>query len=107
MVNIPRSLFDRPSAAILKMRREVKLQKVKGLMVGSSSLSKPVSTFAGMKQTPIVVTRPTSDVVQDKSEWLISEDYSILQVRYILCTPNVCHIQLITIYIFFKSLISK
>lgn len=89
MVNIPRSLFDRPSAAILKMRREVKLQKVKGLMVGASSLNKPVPTFAGLKQPPIVVNRPTPDVTQDKSEWLISEDYSILQVRYIYMFFNV------------------
>ncbi|CAL1290982.1 unnamed protein product [Larinioides sclopetarius] len=82
MVNIPRSLFDRPSAAILKMRREVKLQKVKGLMVGTSSLPKPsIASFPGLKQPPLaVVNKPTVDPHQDKPDWLVQEDWAILQV---------------------------
>ncbi|GBM77545.1 E1A-binding protein p400 [Araneus ventricosus] len=82
MVNIPRSLFDRPSAAILKMRREVKLQKVKGLMVGASSLPKPsIASFPGLKQPPLaVINKPTVDAHQDKPDWLVQEDWAILQV---------------------------
>lgn len=82
MVNIPRSLFDRPSAAILKMRREVKLQKVKGLMVGASALNKPVSPFVGLKQPPVLPNKPAPDVYPDKPEWLVREDFGILQVVY-------------------------
>ncbi|GFS95920.1 helicase domino [Nephila pilipes] len=80
MVNIPRSLFDRPSAAILKMRREVKLQKVKGLMVGASNMPKPITAFPGLKQPPLVVNKPTVDIYFDKPEWLVQEDWAILQV---------------------------
>lgn len=64
------------------MRREVKLQKVKGLMIGASPLTKPVSTFVGLKQPPIVVNKNPPEIYHDKSEWLISEDYAILQVIY-------------------------
>ncbi|GFS95916.1 helicase domino [Nephila pilipes] len=80
MVNIPRSLFDRPSAAILKMRREVKLQKVKGLMVGASNMPKPITSFPGLKQSPLVVNKPAVDTHLDKQEWLVQEDWAILQV---------------------------
>ncbi|KAF8768478.1 Helicase domino like protein [Argiope bruennichi] len=82
MVNIPRSLFDRPSAAILKMRREVKMQKVKGLMVGTSSLPKPsIASFPGLKQPPLtVLNKPTMDAHQDRPDWLVQEDWAILQV---------------------------
>ncbi|GFY51188.1 helicase domino [Trichonephila inaurata madagascariensis] len=78
MVNIPRSLFDRPSAAILKMRREVKLQKVKGLMVGAGP--KPIASFPGLKQPSLVVNKPGVDIHIDKQEWLVQEDWAILQV---------------------------
>ncbi|XP_042903379.1 helicase domino isoform X2 [Parasteatoda tepidariorum] len=80
MVNIPRSLFDRPSAAILKLRREVKLQKVKGLMVGTSGIPKPLASFPGLKPPPIVVNKPTLEVHIDKPDWLVQEDWAILQV---------------------------
>ncbi|GFQ93484.1 helicase domino [Trichonephila clavata] len=80
MVNIPRSLFDRPSAAILKMRREVKLQKVKGLMVGAGNMPKPIASFPGLKQPALVVNKPAVDIHIDKQEWLVQEDWAILQV---------------------------
>ncbi|GFY79070.1 hypothetical protein TNIN_106741 [Trichonephila inaurata madagascariensis] len=80
MMNIPRSLFDRPSAAILKMRREVKLQKVKGLMVGASNMPKPITSFPGLKQPSLIVNKPAIDIYLDKPEWLIQEDWAILKV---------------------------
>ncbi|GIY74878.1 helicase domino [Caerostris extrusa] len=80
-INIPRSLFDRPSAAILKMRREVKMQKVKGMMAGTSSLPKPnLTSFPGLKQPSIVVNKPAMETFQEKQDWLIQEDWAILQV---------------------------
>ncbi|KAL3244863.1 hypothetical protein MRX96_018452 [Rhipicephalus microplus] len=62
-VHIPKSLFDRPTAAILKMRREAKLQKVKNLMQGG-----------------FMAARPILDLSPDTPEWLIHEDWAILQV---------------------------
>ncbi|XP_054722596.1 helicase domino-like [Uloborus diversus] len=88
IISIPRSLFDRPTAAILKMRREVKLQKVKGLMVGAANITKPVPTFHGLKQPSIVVNKPAVDIHQEKLEWLVREDMMILQVlQDIQCIP--------------------
>ncbi|GFQ69699.1 helicase domino [Trichonephila clavata] len=80
MMNIPRSLFDRPSAVILKMRREVKLQKVKGLMVGASNMPKPITSFPGLKQPSLIVNKPAVEIYLDKPEWLVQEDWAILQV---------------------------
>ncbi|GFT29331.1 hypothetical protein TNCV_756971 [Trichonephila clavipes] len=80
MMNIPRSLFDRPSAAILKMRREVKLQKVKGMMVGASNMPKPITSFPGLKQPSLIVNKPAIDIYLDKPEWLVQEDWAILRV---------------------------
>lgn len=87
MVNIPRSLFDRPSAAILKMRREVKLQKVKGLMVGPKPPHPPgPASFPPVKQPSLLIAtggKPPADqhhVLLDKPEWHVQEDWAILQV---------------------------
>ncbi|KAG8188167.1 hypothetical protein JTE90_019446 [Oedothorax gibbosus] len=82
MVNIPRSLFDRPSAAILKMRREVKLQKVKGLMVGPPKIPGPSAFPGGIKQPSLLLAgkSPAETHHVDKTEWLIPEDKAILSV---------------------------
>lgn len=50
---VPRSLFDRPTAAILKARRDAKLQRLKP---------------------------PAAEPSADKPEWLIQEDWALLQV---------------------------
>lgn len=71
-VCIPRSLFDRPSATILKMRRDVKMQKMGGSAKPSSS--------PGYKP-PAVVNKPIIDTHQDSPEWLIHEDWALLQVN--------------------------
>ena len=69
---VPRSLFDRPTAALIKMRRDLKLQKLKQGLVKQSF--KPVP----------VVNKPLMDTNQDNPEWLIHEDWALLQVRYAL-----------------------
>ena len=38
-VNIPRSLFDKPSPFILKLRKEVKVQKIRGLINGGPDIN--------------------------------------------------------------------
>ncbi|XP_054919967.1 helicase domino isoform X3 [Dermacentor andersoni] len=84
-VHIPKSLFDRPTAAILKMRREAKLQKVKNLMVcGAGQL--PPKALASLPSRPLaqqggfLAARPLLDLSPDMPEWLIHEDWAILQV---------------------------
>ncbi|XP_064649340.1 helicase domino-like isoform X3 [Lineus longissimus] len=64
---VPRSLFDRPTAALLKMRREAKLQKVR-----QGLIHKP------LKSLPIL-NKPITDTSQDQPEWLIHEDWALLQ----------------------------
>ncbi|KAK3083777.1 hypothetical protein FSP39_003020, partial [Pinctada imbricata] len=61
---VPRSLFDRPSSQLLKMRREHKLK---------SSLLKP------FRPVPPVVKQPSIDQGNDHPEWLIHEDWALLQ----------------------------
>ena len=66
-VRTPRSLFDRPSAALLKLRREAKLAKLKqGIF----------RTPAGLKLPSL----PSADIGADQPEWLIHEDWALLQV---------------------------
>lgn len=65
----PRSLFDRPSPAIIKMRKDMKLQRNRGLIRSLPMLS--------MKQhNPVkALTEP-----EGMAEWLIFEDRAILNV---------------------------
>ena len=68
----PQSLFNRPSAALLRMRREAKQQKLRAMA------GKPV-----VKPLPIVHrTTATDTQTADRHEWLINEDWSLLQVCY-------------------------
>lgn len=92
-MHIPKSLFDRPTAAILKMRREAKLQKVKNLMVcgaAAAGVPLPPKGLAGLaptvrppmaQQGGFLAARPLLDLSPDTPEWLIHEDWAILQVR--------------------------
>ncbi|XP_046390170.1 helicase domino isoform X2 [Ischnura elegans] len=77
----PRSLFDRPTPAIMKMRRDLRLQKFRGMHRSSVPVGVPV----GVKQ-PSVVGKPVPgsglppgahDLVAD---WSIAEDWALLQV---------------------------
>lgn len=70
-LHTPRSLFDRPSAAILKMRQEFRAQKSRGI-------ARPILTpIPGLKPQPPVKPAPEPDHVP---EWTIAEDYAILHV---------------------------
>lgn len=65
----PRSLFDRPSPALTKMRRDFKQQKFRGL----TSQMQPMS---GIKISS--TSKPMLEA-EAASEWLIHEDMALLQ----------------------------
>ena len=69
-MHAPRSLFDRPTPALTKMRRDMKLQKCRGIMRSPSSLP-------GLK--PPTVIKPTPEL-ENSPEWVIHEDWALLQV---------------------------
>lgn len=70
---VPRSLFDRPTAQLLKIRREHK-QK--------SGLLKP------FRPVPPPIVKPNADS-SDHPEWLIHEDWALLQVIHIHLQMNI------------------
>lgn len=63
---VPRSLFDRPTSALLKLRREAKLKQ---------GLLKP------FRPVPQMLNKPP-DPTPDHPEWLIHEDWALLQVKF-------------------------
>lgn len=67
----PRSLFDRATPGMLKMRREGKEQKKNILLKQQTQFAKPLPTLV----------KPATEAGQDNPEWLISEDWALLQVR--------------------------
>lgn len=67
----PRSLFDRATPGMLKMRREGKDQKKNILLKQQTQFAKPLPTLV----------KPAAEAGQDNPEWLISEDWALLQVR--------------------------
>uniref|UniRef100_A0A673UTM3 E1A binding protein p400 n=1 Tax=Suricata suricatta TaxID=37032 RepID=A0A673UTM3_SURSU len=74
----PRSLFDRAAPGMLKMRREGKEQKKNILLKQQTQFAKPLPTFA----------KPTAESGPDNPEWLISEDWALLQaVKQLLELP--------------------
>lgn len=66
----PRSLFDRAAPTPLKIRKEGKEQKKNILLKQQTQFAKPLPTLI----KPIMETGP------DNPEWLISEDWALLQV---------------------------
>lgn len=66
----PRSLFDRPSPALAKMRRDMKLQRCRGIMRSTSALP-------GLK--PSATAKPMPEP-ENMPEWVIHEDWALLQV---------------------------
>ena len=67
----PQSLFNRPSDALLRMRREAKQQKLRAMA------GKPV-----VKPLPIVHRAASAELqTADRHEWLINEDWALLQVK--------------------------
>nr|XP_033810054.1 E1A-binding protein p400 isoform X3 [Geotrypetes seraphini] len=78
MVIPPRSLFDRATPGLLKMRREGKEQKKNILLKQQTQFAKPL---------PALV-KPPAEVGPDNPEWLISEDWALLQaVKQLLELP--------------------
>ncbi|XP_054168303.1 helicase domino-like isoform X2 [Oppia nitens] len=91
--NIPRSLFDRPSTSIIKLRRELILQKLKGILVcgpenaaihrtlnalnASCLLPQTANTPAGTQKAAQLYGGPLQDSIP---KWAIHEDWTILQV---------------------------
>uniref|UniRef100_A0A8C2RC08 E1A binding protein p400 n=1 Tax=Capra hircus TaxID=9925 RepID=A0A8C2RC08_CAPHI len=74
----PRSLFDRTTPGMLKIRREGKEQKKNILLKQQTQFAKPLPTFA----------KPTTESGPDNPEWLISEDWALLQaVKQLLELP--------------------
>ncbi|XP_053785012.1 E1A-binding protein p400 isoform X5 [Desmodus rotundus] len=74
----PRSLFDRATPGLLKMRREGKEQKKNLLLKQQAQFAKPLPTFA----------KPATESGPDNPEWLISEDWALLQaVKQLLELP--------------------
>uniref|UniRef100_A0A8C8YUA7 E1A binding protein p400 n=1 Tax=Prolemur simus TaxID=1328070 RepID=A0A8C8YUA7_PROSS len=74
----PRSLFDRAAPGMLKIRREGKEQKKNILLKQQTQFAKPLPTFA----------KPAAESGQDSPEWLISEDWALLQaVKQLLELP--------------------
>uniref|UniRef100_UPI00398F561A E1A-binding protein p400 isoform X4 n=1 Tax=Pristiophorus japonicus TaxID=55135 RepID=UPI00398F561A len=77
-VTPPRSLFDRSTPCMLKMRREAKDQKKNMFMKQQAPFAKPLPTL----------TKPPVDSGTDSPEWLISEDWALLQaVKQLLELP--------------------
>ncbi|KAI5720333.1 hypothetical protein M8J77_005126 [Diaphorina citri] len=87
---VPRSLFDRPSPALLKLRHEVRLAKYRSGGIGSGrSASLPSSALAAgaALKAPggAVGSKPPATPEPDPGpEWLIHEDMALLQAVHSL-----------------------
>uniref|UniRef100_A0A8C4X0Y3 Myb-like domain-containing protein n=1 Tax=Eptatretus burgeri TaxID=7764 RepID=A0A8C4X0Y3_EPTBU len=66
----PRSLFDRPTPALMRVRREAKQQKKAAFLKPQVAFSKPLQ--------PLM--KPPAEAGPDSTEWLIYEDWALLQV---------------------------
>lgn len=68
-VYAPRSLFERPSPALMKMRRDLKLQKCRGIV-------RPPVPIPGIK---LAISKPSVEPPCYHS-WTIHEDMALLKV---------------------------
>merc|ERR1740128_1416455 len=71
-VYAPRSLFDRPSPALAKLRRDLKLQKFRGIV------RTPVPLANLSLKAPTIPVRPVEET-ENTPEWLVHEDWILLQ----------------------------
>ncbi|XP_050722344.1 helicase domino-like [Eriocheir sinensis] len=69
-VHAPRSLFDRPSPAVVKIRRDLKLQKYRGII-------RPSIPLPGLK--PALLTKPPTAEPENTPEWAVHEDWAVVQ----------------------------
>lgn len=67
----PRSLFDRATPGMLKIRREGKEQKKNLLLKQQTPFAKPLPTYV----------KSSGEPAQDSPDWLIGEDWALLQVN--------------------------
>ncbi|XP_025194829.1 helicase domino isoform X2 [Melanaphis sacchari] len=68
--HLPRSMFDRASGALLKMRNDIRIQRYRGI-------NRPMTmTLASLK--PPLPARPVPEPPH-VPDWLIHEDYALLQ----------------------------
>lgn len=67
----PKSLFDRPSSIVVKLRHDMRLQKYRGLSRSA------IPNVPGLK--PYFPPKVNVDP-EFVPEWLIHEDYALLQV---------------------------
>lgn len=74
----PRSLFDK--ASLLKVRREGKDQKKNFSLKQQAPFAKPLPSLL----------KPAMEAGQDNPEWLISEDWALLQVHIYTCSYLIC-----------------
>ena len=103
-VNIPRSLFDKPSPFILKLRKEVKVQKLRGFINGGpdiGQLQRILNSFgsnytlpqpptlqqqAALSKQPNLILHGTQQETQ--VHWGINEDWALVEViQYIQELP--------------------
>uniref|UniRef100_A0A1B6LJA9 Myb-like domain-containing protein n=1 Tax=Graphocephala atropunctata TaxID=36148 RepID=A0A1B6LJA9_9HEMI len=77
LMHAPRSLFDRPSPALVKMRHDLRLHKYRGGTGTRPTLSVPSSPLA-LSAKPLQPVKPTPEP-DHVPEWLIHEDWAILQ----------------------------
>ncbi|XP_046681502.1 helicase domino-like [Homalodisca vitripennis] len=85
MMHAPRSLFDRPSPALVKMRHDLRLHKYRGGTGTRPTLSVPSSPL-GLTTKPVQPVKPVPEP-EHVPEWLIHEDWAILQVCPIQTLP--------------------
>lgn len=80
--HLPRSMFDRSSGALLKMRNDIRIQRYRGV-------NRPMTlTLASLK--PPLPARPVPEPPH-VPDWLIHEDYALLQV-------NICNLLIIVLF---------
>ncbi|XP_070205034.1 helicase domino-like isoform X4 [Littorina saxatilis] len=89
---VPRSLFDRPNSALAKIRREMKMQKLKaGLGLHSKT---PTPHVRPSSLPPHLPPKPIIEQSEGHPEWLIHEDWALLQA-----VKDLCHLPLnLTVY---------
>ena len=70
LLHAPRSLFDRPTPALIKLRQELKLHRNRTIM-------RPA--IPGITNKPSVPVKPLPEP-EHVPEWLVQEDWMVLQV---------------------------
>lgn len=80
----PRSLFEK--ASMLKVRREGKDQKKNFSLKQQAPFAKPLPSLV----------KPAMEASQDNPEWLISEDWALLQVLTLICVNKWLQLKTLT-----------